>query len=100
MMIKSSLLPKQIMKHIKKVFIARAIFLFVTVFLSVQGLSSGRVYATLQESPMTKEEAAISNRIRHLRELPDDVRATTTKQLALDIRRLTTAPHRLDLAFG
>jgi peroxiredoxin len=80
---------------------ARALFLLVSVFLSAHGLTaSGRVHTNIQDSPLTKEEAAISNQIRHLRELSDEVRARTTKQLALDIRRLTGAPHKLDLAFG
>ncbi|HEX9545088.1 MAG TPA: hypothetical protein VF955_07880, partial [Pyrinomonadaceae bacterium] len=49
---------------------------------------------------MTKQEKAIFDQIRHLRDLSDDVRARTSKQLALEIRRLTGAPHRLDLAFA
>lgn len=79
---------------------ARALFLLVSVFLFAPALSSARVHASIQDSPFTKEEAAISNQIRHLRELADDVRARTTKQLALDIRRLKGAPHKLDLAFS
>jgi len=80
---------------------ARALFLFVSLFLSAQGLLAfGPVHTNIQDSPLTKEEAAISNQIRHLRELADDVRARTTKQLALDIRRLNKTPHKLDLAFG
>lgn len=80
---------------------ARALFLLVSVFLFAPALpASARVHANIQDSPFTKEEAAISNQIRHLRELADDVRARTTKQLALDIRRLTGAPHKLDLAFS
>jgi peroxiredoxin len=76
----------------------RAIFLLVSVWLVAPGPVAS--HANIQDSPFTKEEAAISNQIRHLRELADDVRARTTRQLALDIRRLTGAPHKLDLAFG
>jgi peroxiredoxin len=80
---------------------ARVLFLLVSIFLSAHGMfASVRVHSNIQDSPLTKEEAAIANQIRHLRELSDDVRARTTKQLALDIRRLTGAPHKLDLAFG
>lgn len=80
---------------------ARAIFLFVTVFLSAPGpLASGLIHAAIQEPALTKEEAAIFDQIRHLRGLSDDLRARTTKQLALDIRRLTGAKHKLDLAFA
>ena len=76
----------------------RAIFLLVSVLLVAPGPVASD--ANVQDSPFTKEETAISNQIRHLRELADDVRARTTRQLALDIRRLTGAPHKLDLAFG
>ena len=80
---------------------ARALFLLVSVFLFASALpASARVHANIQDSPFTKEEAAISNQIRHLRELADDVRARTTRQLALDIRRLNKTPHKLDLAFS
>jgi peroxiredoxin len=48
----------------------------------------------------TKQEAAVRDQIRRLRSLPDDVRARTTKQLAIDIRRLPAKPHKLDLAFA
>jgi len=79
----------------------KALFLVVSLFLFAHGLVAlGRGHTNIQDSPLTKEEAAISNQIRHLRELADDVRARTTKQLALDIRRLTGTPHKLDLAFG
>jgi peroxiredoxin len=79
----------------------KALFLVVSLFLFAHGLvASGRLHTNIQDSPMTKEEAAISRQIRNLRELADDVRARTTKQLALEIRRLTRAPHKLDLAFG
>jgi peroxiredoxin len=43
-------------------------------------------------------EAAISDQISHLRALPDDVRARTTKQLAIDIRRLPVTVNKLHLA--
>jgi peroxiredoxin len=54
-------------------------------------------------SPQTQQtapapEAAISDQISHLRGLPDDVRARTTKQLAIDIRRLPVTPRKLQLA--
>ncbi len=37
-------------------------------------------------------------RMRHLRDLPDDVRTNTTRQLALDIRALPKASHKVDFA--
>src|SRR2546425_11916635 len=60
----------------------------------------GSVHAKSQEPAWTKQEAAVRVKFRRLRSLPDDVRARTTKQLAIDIRRLPPNPHKLDLAFA
>src|SRR5260370_2935299 len=76
----------------------RAIVLFVSVFLSAPGLGSG--HAGIQEPTLTKQEKAIFDQVRHLRDLSDCHRTPTTKQLAPDIRRLTGPPPRLDLAFA
>jgi len=46
----------------------------------------------------TKPESQIRDQISHLRSLADDVRARTTKQLALDIRALPKTEHKLGLA--
>jgi peroxiredoxin len=46
----------------------------------------------------TDQEKPIANQISHLRDLPDNVRARSTRQLAIQIRRLPAAPHRLSLA--
>ena len=48
----------------------------------------------------TPAEAKILDQLRSLRSLPDDVRARTTKQLALDIRALPKTPTKLRLASG
>lgn len=48
----------------------------------------------------TKAETQIRYQISHLRSLPDDVRAKTTKQLALDIRALPKTLYKLSLAVG
>src|SRR4051812_25459099 len=50
------------------------------------------------EPSWTKAETPIRDQISHLRGLPDDVRARTTKQLALDIRVLPKTGHKLGLA--
>jgi thiol-disulfide isomerase/thioredoxin len=47
------------------------------------------------ESP---QEKGITDQLRKLRSLPDDVRAKTTKQLALDIRALPKTEHKVALA--
>lgn len=67
--------------------------LIATILLS----SSLSIGAQNQDS-WTKQEMPIRDQIRRLRDLPDDVRARTTKQLALDIRALPKTPHKLDLA--
>lgn len=54
--------------------------------------------ANAQSAAWTKEETVIRDQINKLRGLADDVRARTTKQLALDIRRLEKTPHKLGLA--
>lgn len=53
-----------------------------------------------QDPPWTKQETPIRDQIRRLRDLPDDVRARTTKQLALDIRALPKTPNKLALAYA
>jgi peroxiredoxin len=52
----------------------------------------------LQAQELSKPETAILDQLKHLRKLPDDVRARTTKQLALDIRRLPKTPNKPNLA--
>ncbi len=89
------------MIHSKRFFMPKAIFLFVGFFLSAPGLLEfGHVHAGIQAPALTKQEAAIFDQIRHLRDLSDDLRASKSKQLAIEIRQLKGAPHRLDLAFA
>ncbi|HXI26459.1 MAG TPA: TlpA disulfide reductase family protein [Pyrinomonadaceae bacterium] len=49
---------------------------------------------------MPPKEKAIADQIGKLRSLPDDVRAKTTKQLALEIRELPSSMNKLNLASG
>ena len=71
----------------------------VCLSLSVMVLFlAGHVRAQTQQAVRTKEETAIADQISHLRSLPDDVRARTTKQLAFDIRRLPATLNKLHLA--
>jgi peroxiredoxin len=58
----------------------------------------GSVIAQERDATWSKPELAIREQISHLRALPDDVRARTTKQLALDIRALPKTEHKLSLA--
>ena len=73
--------------------LASAFFVSVLMLLTVSGSA-----ALGQDSKWTKDEAPIRDQIGHLRSLPDDVRARTTKQLALDIRRLPKTANKLNLA--
>ena len=79
----------------------KVIFLFATFsFIMVAGIGSLSVFSQSQDTTWTKQETPIRNQIRGLRDLPDDVRAGTTKQLALDIRALPKSAHKLALAYA
>jgi peroxiredoxin len=54
--------------------------------------------AQAQQVVWTGQEKPIADQIRGLRALPDDVRARTTKQLAMEIRQLPVTPNKLRLA--
>src|SRR3981189_2807026 len=53
--------------------------------------------AQSQQVVWTDQEKPIADQIGHLRDLPDDVRARTTKQLAIRIRQLPAVPNKLRL---
>jgi thiol-disulfide isomerase/thioredoxin len=76
---------------------ARAFLFPAALLLSLMALS-GIIYG--QNASWTSAETPIRDQITHLRSLPDDVRAGTTKQLALDIRRLPKTANKLNLANG
>ena len=67
---------------------------------AILGCNLFSVGAQNQDTDWTKQETPIRDQIRHLRDLPDDVRARTTKQLALDTRALRKSPHKLALAYA
>ena len=56
--------------------------------------------AQKKETVWTAEEKPLADQIHGLRALPDDVRARTTKDLALKIRQLPITENRLRLAMG
>ena len=81
-----------------RIFVIAKSFLFLTALaISVMTLSG---IANSQGAAWTKDETPIRDQIKSLRSLPDDVRARTTKQLALDIRRLPKTANKLNLANG
>jgi peroxiredoxin len=63
-------------------------------------MSSLSVWAQKQEIVWSAQEKPIAEQIHGLRQLPDDVRAGVTKQLALQIRQLPATPNKLRLATG
>jgi peroxiredoxin len=60
------------------------------------------VFASAQQKPVvwSADEKPIADQIHGLRALPDDVRAGTTKDLALKIRKLPSTENKLRLAVG
>jgi peroxiredoxin len=58
------------------------------------------VRAQAQQPVLTAQEKPIETQIRGLRDLPDDVRALATKNLAIQIRELPRTPNKLPLANG
>ena len=60
-----------------------------------------RTLALQSQNPSwTKEETPIRDQISRLRDVPDNLRARTTRQLALDIRALPKTPHKLAFAYA
>jgi peroxiredoxin len=82
---------------------ARTTILTVGVLLSATGVFLSRppdLHAQAPQPVLTSQEKPIADQIRGLRELPDDVRACTTKSLAIEIRQLPATPNKLFLANG
>jgi peroxiredoxin len=75
---------------------AAGLFLFYSPTLHAQTLQ----IVQAQQIIWTAQEKPIADQIDGLRDLPDDVRARVTKQLALDIRQLPAALNKVRLANG
>ena len=69
----------------------------LVAFVSMVGLAS---VAQKKETVWSADEKPLADQIHGLRALPDDVRATTTRDLALKIRQLPMTDNRLRLAMG
>ena len=75
--------------------------LLAILWLSIASLLLSRpalLHAQEQKVVWSSQEKPIAEKIRGLRGLPDDVRARTTKNLALQIRQLPVVPNKLRLA--
>src|SRR6202021_607655 len=74
-----------------------------TIFLAAAGclvLLTPLVVVAQEKIVWSDREKPIVEQIRGLRKLPDDVRARTTKDLAIQIRQLPVSPNKLRLAGG
>jgi peroxiredoxin len=71
----------------RRIPIVTAILFLLSIFTSAQ-----------QKTQWSDPEKPIIEQIRRLRSLPDDVRAKTTRQLALEIRALPAGPNKLKRA--
>src|ERR1019366_2495591 len=77
--------------------------LITILCLSAAGLFLSRPQALRaqgQQVVWSNQEKPIADQISGLRELPDDVRARKTKQLATEIRQLPVTANKLRLANG
>ncbi len=73
------------------------------LFLAAAGLllpRSTSLRAQEQQVIWSEQEKPVADHIGGLRSLPDDVRARTTKNLAIQIRQLPVTPNKLRLANG
>ncbi len=71
-------------------------FLFVLVLSAI--MLPPQISAQKQETVWSPQEKPIADQIHGLRQLPDDVRTQSTKELALQIRQLPETPNKLKLA--
>jgi len=77
--------------------LAASLCLFGTAIFLIRPACLGAQQA---QPRLSQEEQSIVQQLRGLRQLPDDVRARTTKDLALKIRELPAAANKLRLATG
>ena len=78
----------------------KAIFCIGLFLAAMALLYPQSFYAQKQEIVWSAQEKPIADQIHGLRKLPDDVRAGTTRELALQIRQLPATPNKLRLAVG
>jgi len=72
----------------------------MSILMLAAGLFAKGISPQKEEIVWSPQEKAIAEQIHGLRKLPDDVRARTTKELALQIRQLPPTPNKLRLADG
>jgi len=75
----------------------------ISLFLTLAALAVFGLHFTLSQQKQivyTADEKPVADQIHGLRGLPDDVRAGTTRELALKIRKLPPTENKLRLAVG
>lgn len=72
--------------------------IFLLGFIATSSANRFQAYATEDKVVWSDQEKPIVDQISGLRKLPDDVRARTTRELALTIRQLPITPNKLRLA--
>ena len=80
--------------------LSRCFLLVATVLAVFVGCAVQSASAQKKEIVWSAEEKPIADKIQGLRGLADDVRAGTTKDLALKIRKLPSTENKLPLAVG
>lgn len=84
------------MPHVRSRFFFSSLLALRVVFAAC--VLAGHLGADDDKVIWSDQEQPIVEQLRGLRKLPDDVRARTTKQLALQIRQLPITPNKLKLA--
>jgi len=88
-------------QHNSRLGVAGTAILAASLCISAAGLLLSRppyLRAQAQQIVWSNQEKPIADQIRGLRSLPDDVRARTTKNLAIEIRQLPVTSNKLRLA--
>ncbi len=78
----------------------KSIFYIGLSVLAASLLYTEHLHGQKQEIVWSPQEKPIADQIKTIRQVPDDVRAQTTKELALQIRQLPASPNKLRLAVG
>jgi len=78
---------------------ARKTFLYASLcVLTVSVFCPLQIFAQEQEIVWSPQEKPIADQIKTIRQVPDDKRGQTARELALQIRQLTATPNKLRLA--
>jgi hypothetical protein len=78
----------------------KSFFALAAVLFALATFCQQFVFAQKKEIVYSADEKPIADQIHGLRGLADDVRAATTRDLALKIRKLPTTENKLRLAVG